>query len=200
MKLSVLVCLAFVGSTLTATAQMASNDVKELRDYQLSLPVLKQVVDASRLMAAAMEKDPQFQKLQKLEAELKALEAKSDPTDAELARIDALTEQLEESGEEGVDLGQARTISEAEAELKKQPVIYGALKASGLAPREYAKFMLAFMQAGMVHGMQKAGMMKGIPKEIEATVNPANLEFVRVHEKEIAAAMAEIEAFTKPRQ
>jgi hypothetical protein len=190
--------------TSPAVAQTAvDSDVKEIRDYNLSIPVFKQVVLATRNMVEAMKKDPRYGQWAKLSAEVKALEAalaeKEEPTEAETARLEKLQQELErlEDSRPNIMGSDTKTLAQMEAQIQKEPLIANALKGAGLTGREYAKFMLAFFQAGMIHGMQKGGMIKEIPKDLAASVNPANVKFFEQNEAEITSLMKELEALTK---
>ena len=46
-----------------------------------------------------------------------------------------------------------------------------------------AKFMLAYMQAGMIHGMMKSGMIKEVPKNLAAQVSMENVKFFKEHSR-----------------
>ena len=70
------------------------------------------------------------------------------------------------------------------------------LAKAGMAPRDYAKFGLAFFQAAMVHSM-RSGMMGEVPKQMQARVNMANVEFVAAHQEQIDALIAEFKALSQ---
>ena len=57
--------------------------------------------------------------------------------------------------------------------------------------------MLASVMAGMVAGFQKSGMIKDLPKELSASINPANIKFMEEHGAELEQMQKELEAFTK---
>jgi hypothetical protein len=67
------------------------------------------------------------------------------------------------------------------AKIQKYPAMASALQREGLSARDFAKFTMAMLQAGMAAGLQKAGMLKGTP---EGT-NPANIKWVLEHEAEL---------------
>jgi hypothetical protein len=90
-----------------------------------------------------------------------------------------------------------QSLTDIEAAIRREPIMAGALKSAGMSPRDYAKFALAFFQAAMVSGMQKSGMVKEIPKELEAKINLENIKFVEAHDAEIKALMAELQAASK---
>lgn len=162
-------------------------DLKELSTYVLTMDTLNKVDRAMRSFIAAAQKDPRFQEQQKLEAELKQIKAKEEPTEADEKRMEAIgqrLEALENAG--GLSLNNANTISEMAAEVQKQPLMAAALQREGLTAREFSKFMLGMIQAGFAAGLQKAGMLKTTP---EGT-NPANIKWVVEHEAELQKLQA----------
>ena len=171
-------------------------DLKEIASYKLTMETVEKVKVATRAMIAEIKKDPKYQQLLKLEAEIEALEKKDDRTDAEDAKLAALNEDKEklESASDGpLSLGQANSLSEMEANIRKSPPIANALQSAGMSPREYSTFMMAMIQASMVAGFKKAGMMKELPKD----VNPENVKFIEEHEAELKAMQAEFEKLAK---
>ena len=66
---------------------------------------------------------------------------------------------------------------------------------AGLSSREYAKFTLAMLQAGMVAAMKKSGTIKTIPPE--TGVSTENVQFMIDHEKEIAELTRQMQALGK---
>ena len=184
-------------SGVSAQGQRPSDaDLKEIAKYQLSMETVEKVKVATRAMIAEIKKDPKYQRLLKLEAEIDALEKKDDRTEAEDAKLAALNEEkekLESSSDGPLSLGQANSLTEMEANIRKSPPIANALQSAGMSPREYATFMMAMIQASMVAGFKKAGMMKELPKD----VNPENVKFVEAHEAELKAMQAEFEKLAK---
>jgi hypothetical protein len=189
--------LASMISGLSAQGARPSDaDLKEIATYKLTMETVEKVKVATRAMIGEIKKDPKYQQLLKLEAEIDALEKKDDRTEAEDAKLAALNEEKEklESASDGpLSLGQANSLSEMEANIRKSPPIANALQSAGLSPREYSTFMMAMIQASMVAGFKKAGMMKELPKE----VNPENVKFVEEHEAELKAMQAEFEKLAK---
>jgi septal ring factor EnvC (AmiA/AmiB activator) len=186
---------ALLESSPYAAPQSADADAKELASYRLTLANLTKVRNLTRTVAQQMLQDPKFKELSKLKAEIKALEAKPELSDAEQTRLDALVEKqdaLEESIENPLS-GDAQNLSEMEARIKKYPPLMQALQKEGMAPREYATFWLAFVQAAFAHGFQKSGMLKELP----AGVNPDNVKFMAEHTAELEAMQKEFEAFDK---
>jgi len=131
----------------------------------------------------------------KVSAEIKALEKKEERTAAEDQRLEQLQSKKEamEKSFEGMSMGDARTLSEMEAKIRGFAPMAAGLRAANLSPREYAKFTLAMMQAGMVAGLKKSGLVKELPKDVSAE----NVKFVEERSKaesEIRKAKGEMEA------
>jgi hypothetical protein len=82
-----------------------------------------------------------------------------------------------------------------ERSIASVPHMSDALAKAGLPPREYAKFSLAMLQAGMVAAMKKSGTIKTIPPE--SGVSPENVQFMIDHEKEIADLTRQMQTFAK---
>lgn len=184
---------------LTATQVMAeppegsttgAADAQELRDYRLTAATMQKVETAGRNLIAALEADPALKARTAAEAELLQLEEKDERTEADLKRMDQLSQQL---GSEPYDLNVApdsgESLSEIAARLEKIPPMAQALKSAGLAPREFIKFSLVVFQTMFVHEMQKAGQLKTVPPEISAE----NLKFVSEHEAEIMRMANELQ-------
>jgi hypothetical protein len=146
-------------------------------------------------MMVEMKKDPTFQDVARIEAEINALEKKDELTQAEQERLDGLIAKKEalEDSMGGLSMSSARTLDDMVAQIKKIPPMMAGLEAAELSPREYSKFMLSMLQAGMVAGFKKAGMMKEIPKEVPAE----NVKFMEEHEAELKALQQEMQAAAK---
>lgn len=198
-----LVVIAFVASSAAGVAGQAALDPddKELRSYTLTTASMKQFVAATRAMMAAAKADPRYAEVMKLEAEIDKLEAKEEPSDADYERLEKLNAQLEALQEKLPQVNMAdanlKSLTDIENAIKSEPLMANALKSAGMPPRDYAKFTLAFFQAAMIHGMQKSGLVKEVPKDLQATVNMANVKFIQDHEAEINALMAEFKAASK---
>jgi hypothetical protein len=67
-----------------------------------------------------------------------------------------------------------------------------------MSPRDYAKFMLSMLGAGTVAGFKKAGLVNGMPKEVEAVVSAENVKFVEEHAAELTALQRKWEALANP--
>ena len=165
-------------------------DAKELAAYKLTLPVLDKVVVATKNLVTAAKNDPRFKQQAAVKAEIKKLEAKEEPTEADDARLEKLRADLERMDYSLLPDTQASTLSQMDAAMRKEPMLANALTSAGLTPREYAKFLFAFMSAGAVAGMLEQGVIKEVPKELASSLHPENIKFFQTHK-------AEVEAFTK---
>jgi predicted RNase H-like nuclease (RuvC/YqgF family) len=165
------------------TRGAADADLKELSAYTLSMDTLNKVDRAMRAAMTEMRKDPKFQEVEKLKAELEALKKKDEKTEEEDRRMETLGLRIEEleSAASPLKMNDAASISEMAANIQKEPRLAVALQGEGLTPREFSKFMLAMLQAGFAAGMQKAGLLKTTP---EGT-NPANIKWVLDHEADL---------------
>jgi len=120
----------------------------------------------------------------KLEKELEVLRKKDEPTEAEDKRKDEITERLaalEAQKDSGLNTGDARNLNEMAAKIEAFPPVMNLLRKEGMSAREYAKFTLAIIQAGLTAGLQKQGLLKTMPEG----VNPANVKFMIEHEEEL---------------
>jgi hypothetical protein len=175
-----------------STTTSLDRDAQEVKSYRLSMSVLEKLGAIHKAAAAARMKDPRYQQRAAKKAELAALEAKQEPTDAEQERMGVLAEEierLEQSDDEDAALGNARTLSEMAGKIDALPALAAAVRGAGMTTREFATAELALLQAGLAYGLQKAGRLKQLPDE----VSKENVEFVRQHEREIEALRAEWE-------
>ena len=204
-----LVCACVVVSATPSFAQGASADEKELAAYTLTMPTLNKAVAVMRSMAKEMMQDPKYQQAMKIdkqiegvEAEVAKLEAKNEMTEAEGKKLEALNEQLEklqsqkDQIEETIDTdnpmsSNPKTLTEMEQNIGKVPAFTRALEREGLSPREYSKFMLALLQAGMVHGLSQG---KVDYSKLPPGVNADNVKFIDEHKAELEALQKEFEA------
>lgn len=197
---AVLLAFALGTSPLLAQTTPLSADQKELAAYRLTMPTVQKVMRVMQAFTAQAHEDPRTREIMKLEAEIEALEAKENPTEADEARLGKLRERADalaqEEERQQADDQSLDTISEMEAEITRQPELVAALGREGMAPRELAKFWLAFLQAAMVHGLSqgKVDMAKLPPG-----VNPENVTFIAAHQKELEAMREEFEALGKKR-
>lgn len=188
--------LAVLCSVPIASPSSPESDLKEVSTYKLTVPVLKQVVLATRNLVAAMPSDPRFQRAQKLKAEMAAMSAameKGEPTEADVEKIQKIGQEIEAIEGSLNIMGGQKSLDEIEAAALREPLVGKAMKAAGLSAREYAKFMAALLQASMIAGFQKEGMLKTVPKE----ANLENVKFVEQHAAELAAFMKEMEALSQ---
>jgi hypothetical protein len=180
-----------VGAGAGAAAAQAAEaqvdpDVQEVRDYRLSMDVVRKIANANKAAAAALAKDPGRQQLAKKKAELAALEEKEEPTEADQERMAALEDEidrLEESDEAELNLLDAQTISEMARRIDAVPALSTAVRSADLTTREYATAQLALLQTGLAYGLMKLGHRKQPPEGI----SQHNLDFMRQHEAEIEA-------------
>jgi predicted RNase H-like nuclease (RuvC/YqgF family) len=209
----ILIALITVTTTAPLLAQSKA-DEKELASYTLTLATMNKVVAAMRGMTQEMMNDPKYQQLMKfdeqiadLEKQIDTLQEKDELTDAESAKIDSLHEQVEklrerkEQAEESMStdapsMNDAQSLDEMERGITAFPPMARALTREGLAPREYAKFMLAMLQAGMIHGFSQG---KVDYAKLPAGVNPENIKFIAAHQAELEAMQKEFAAMGKPK-
>jgi hypothetical protein len=78
-----------VAAAPVAPAQ-ADRDLQEVQSYRLSMDVVRKLSAVYKAATAAEAKDPRRQQIAKKKAELKALESKEEPTEAEQERMAAL--------------------------------------------------------------------------------------------------------------
>lgn len=201
MSRTLMAAAALVGfvapASLHAQATQLDPDSRELAAYRLTTATMQKVAAAHGRLAAALRADPRFARLAGLKSEKKQLEAKEQPTDADAERIEALEAEIEEA-EAGLPrpLEGVKTLRDMEANVAKEPLLATALKEAGLAPREYSTFVIALVQASLVHGLQSAGTSKELPAELKGRVNAENVAFVAAHQAEIEALFAELKAAT----
>jgi predicted RNase H-like nuclease (RuvC/YqgF family) len=209
--LLILLVLITVTTPAPLLAQSKADD-KELASYTLTLATMKKVVAATRAMMQEMMNDPKYQQLMKfddqiadLEKQIEALQEKDELTEAESAKVDSLIEQVEklrerkEQAEESMstnapNMNNAQSLDDMERGIAAFPPMARALKREGLAPREYSKFMLAILQAGMIHGFSQG---KVDYAKLPANVNPENIKFIAAHQAEFAAMQKELAAIGK---
>lgn len=209
---SVILSLLVSASPLLAQSKA---DEKELASYTLTMATLNKVVAATRAMSKEMLNDPKFQQLKKfddqiasLEKELEALEAKDELSKADEAKLESLTTQIDKAreardqAEEAMSAGapnmsNAQTLDDMERGFAAIAPMARALKSAGLTPREYAKFTMAMLQAGMIHGFSQG---KVDYAKLPPGVNPANIKFIEEHKAELDAMQKEFAALEKPKQ
>jgi hypothetical protein len=176
-------------------SQNPDPDAREIAAYRLTAPNLTKVINVNRAVLKALMQDPKVQQGRKIDAEIDTITKKIDLTEADdkrLAELEARKEALEDALDNPLG-GDTRTLGEMEARIKRYAPMQQALQAEGMAPREYAKFWMTFLQAAFAHGFQKSGMLKQLP----ADINPENVKFIADHEAEIQAMQKEFDLFGK---
>jgi hypothetical protein len=203
--LSVLFLIAsFVSPSVAQSPGFSAADSKELASYRLTMETMNKVRGLMRAVTQEMTRDPKFQALQKTKNEIEVLSKKDELTEADserLEKLQSLAEEQEHALDEdggGMDINSAKSLDEMEAAIKASPRFVAALNTAGLTPREFSKYMLASLMAGMAAGFQKAGMLKELPKELKE-INPDNVKFILEHEAELTAMQKEMEQLGKPR-
>lgn len=190
MRRAMVMVAAMLACALPAGAQgQGDADAREIAAYRLSMDGVTKVAAATRAMAAELKKDPRYREAVTVSAEIKALEKKDERTAAEDARLEALQARKEALADalKGPSIGDADSLSGMEARIRQLPPLMAGLRAANLTPREYAKFLLASLQAGMVAGLKKQGLVKAVPKEVPAE----NVRFIEEHEAELQALQKE---------
>ena len=74
------------------------------------------------------------------------------------------------------------------ARLENHAALAGALQTAKLTPREYSKFAISLVGAHLAHEFLKAGVLQRVPAGAPAT----NVEFVKTHEPEVVAVLAQL--------
>ena len=194
--------VSLIAAPHAQSSGFSAADSKELASYRLTMETTKKVDALMRSVMQEMASDPKVQALQKTKAEIEALSKKEELTDPESERLEKL-ETLAEQQEDALDqatgamnLNTAQNLNEMEAAIKANPRLMGALGKAGLTARDYSKYMVASLMAGMVAGFQKSGVLKDLPKELKE-VNPENVKFILEHEAELAAMRREMEKLDK---
>ena len=197
-----LMIVSLVSAPSAQTAGFSAADSKELASYRLTMETTKKVYALMRAVAKEMASDPKAQALAKTKSEIEALSKKDELTDAESERLEKLQMQAEqqedalENATGGMNLSNAQNLDDMETAIKANPRFMAALSGAGLTARDYSKYILASLMAGMVAGFQKSGMLKDLPRELKE-VNPENVKFMFDHEEELAAMRKEMEALDK---
>ena len=183
----------FLSFNLASTPQSAAvkaesaADMKELSSYTLTMETLNKVDRAMRAAFVEIKKDPKFAEALKIEAELETLKKKDELTEAEEKRVEDLSRRLETiNSNDAMDMSDAQTIGQMAGKVEKFAPMMAGLRSAGLTAREYAKFMMAVLQAGLTAGLQKSGVLKEIPPG----TNPANVKFMLDHEADFAKMQA----------
>lgn len=185
--------VALGAQTLTQT----DADTKEVLSYRLTMDAYRKVAVAYQALAEEQKKDPNYQALSRVKTEREALQKKEEPTDADLQRIEEL-QTKEREIQDTIDKAEIKmkdnaTLAEFAAELEREPRIAAALRKGGISAREFATFTFAMVAAGFAAGLQKAGMLKELPKE----VNAENVKFILEHEAELEKLMGDLKGSDK---
>ena len=163
---------------------VADPDLREMSTYTLTMDAVNKFARINQGLLALQKQDPKYAEQMKLEKELEVLRKKDEPTEAEDKRKDEITERLaalEAQKDSGLNTGDARNLNEMAAKIEAFPPVMNLLRKEGMSAREYAKFTLAIIQAGLTAGLQKQGLLKTMPEG----VNPANVKFMIEHEEEL---------------
>jgi hypothetical protein len=94
----------------------------------------------------------------------------------------------------------AATLDAKAKALESDPRIASALRAEPITAREYVMVQLAILQAGLIAAARARGAEMD-PAEIAEAMNPANVDFVETHPKEmeeLGRSQRELENATKP--
>ena len=188
------VALALVGgAALAATVvvfaaragqDVSESDTRELREYRLTMPKVRQMNEAYVAFFRSLQSDPHFQALQRAREELRVLEHKDELTAADERRIEQLERQIAKAEDVGsFDVSEQQSLSEMADAIEKRAPLAAAVRSAGLMPREFAKIQMSLLQAMFAHGFMKAGTARELPKEVP----PENVAFVREHEAELKA-------------
>jgi hypothetical protein len=81
--------------------------------------------------------------------------------------------------------GDAKTLTDMEKKINGMPVMAAALKQAGMSARDYAKFMMAMMQASFAEMAKQMSAKAGKPFQTPEGVNPANITFVEQHQADL---------------
>ena len=194
--------LSFAPTPNAQSSGFSAADSKELASYRLTMETTKKVYALMRSLAQESASDPRAQALQRTKSEIETLSKKDELTDAESARLEKLmmqAEQQEDALQQGtgvMNMNNAQNLNEMEAAIKSNPPLMAALGKAGLTARDFSKYFLASLMAGMVAGFQKSGVLKELPKELKE-VNPENVKFILEHEAELTAMRKEMESLDK---
>lgn len=186
------VCLILLlNLAVSSAAQTLSADQKELASYTLTMPNVRKAAAALQRFQQIAAKHPKVQEAAKVQAEIDVLEQKDTRTEAEEARLEKLearAEALDEEIDREVGMNANGTIDEIVARIEREPEAKAALAKEGLTPRDFAKTLLALLQAAMIKGFSQGGKVD--LAKLPPGVNPANIKFVDEHEAELKKLQA----------
>ena len=196
---SLAIATVIASAPLTLGAQEMTHDdadSREIASYRLTMEAVDKMGVAMRAAAEEARKDPRREELGRIESELETLRKKEEPSEAEQARIEQLSSkqtELENQVERPGLFNDANTLDDMEQAVRKEPLLSAALAKAGMPPREFAKFTFAMLGGSFAAGMQKAGMLKQLPKG----VNAENVKFILEHEAELQKLQAEMKGSEK---
>ncbi len=157
----------------TSQGGFTDADLTEINAYRLSRTTLQNVAAATRVFTATPKTHPEYQALLKVQR------------------------TLEDPG--GITRTEHGSLSEIEQDVSSVTPMAAALRARGLAPREYVKFLVVLVQGYMVSELQALGgpgfgreMTKGFGE-----TSSANLAFVTANKAAVVSLFKTIAAFTE---
>jgi len=196
-RLALLITIAFAPVALGGQGMVQNDaDAKEIASYRLTMDAVNKLAVAMRAAAEEAKKDPRYQEVDRIKTELDTLRKKDEPSEAEQARIEELSTKqaaLEKQIEGPGLFNDANTLDDMEKAVRREPLLSGALAKAGMSPREFAKFTFAMVSASFAAGMQKSGMLKELPKD----VNAENVKFIIEHEAELQKLQQEMKGSGK---
>ena len=113
---------------------------------------------------------------------------------AEVSKDPSLTDSADRKGRK------AETLDEKAKALESDPRIASALRAESIGAREYVMVQIVALQARLIAAMKAQGVPIDAADLAEA-MNPANVEFVETHRKEMEEldrSQQELEKLSKP--
>src|SRR6266481_3772349 len=119
-----------LASTAAAQPRRAAQrdpDLTELAAYRLTTATLQKVIVVADAFGQALQNDPKYRSFIAAQKELKALQAKDEPTPAEAQRMEALEEQLEQMSDAIDGGGDAQTLADMERKITTMPHMAEAL-------------------------------------------------------------------------
>src|SRR3954452_19304758 len=176
------------GAQVRRPAARDAADMADLAAYRLNTATLQKVSVVMQTFVAALESDPKYKSFVEAQKELAILDRKPNRTAADERRMDALAQQLEQAPSEMMP-SDAATLTDMQRGIAAMPHMADSLAKAGLTAREYAKFNLTMLQAGMLAGMKKANQLRQLPPG----ASMENVQFMIDHEREIAALSAQMQ-------
>jgi hypothetical protein len=87
-----------------------------------------------------------------------------------------------------------QSLDDMEAAIARHPQMSAAIRAAGLAPREYAVLSLAYLQAAMAGSIAEQQKLDDQTAAKQMQANADNIRFVREHKAELERMQRELEA------